>query len=207
MERTFAMRLSEIRKNSGISQKNAAARLGVSQALLSHYENGIRECGLAFVKRAAEYYGVTTDYLLGLSSSRKVLNEGYFTMEDIPEDKKLDALTIFRVTTFLREKLLERPPENRENFIKYFSISMYRFLVAAAGAGDIPRNWIGEETPVQSSSYAEVLSWIQFVLLASMEKGRRKVPTDEVPLCVKTLVGEMEEYVLRELENLAKRLS
>lgn len=71
MERTFAMRLSELRKNSGTSQKEAAIGLGVSQALLSHYENGIRECGLDFVRRASEYYGVTSDYLLGLSSSKK----------------------------------------------------------------------------------------------------------------------------------------
>ena len=50
--------------------KGAAARLGVSQALLSHYEKGIRECGLDFVTRAAKLYHVTCDYLLGYSESR-----------------------------------------------------------------------------------------------------------------------------------------
>lgn len=48
-------RLSALRKEKGISQKEAAAGLGVSQALLSHYENGIRECGLDFLcRRIAE---------------------------------------------------------------------------------------------------------------------------------------------------------
>ena len=66
----FALKLSELRRERGISQKKAATDLGISQALLSHYEKGIRECGLDFVIRCSEYYSVTTDYLLGVSESR-----------------------------------------------------------------------------------------------------------------------------------------
>ena len=66
MATNITARLSSLRKEKGLSQKEAAAGLGVSQALLSHYENGIRECGLDFLCRAADYYNVTTDYLLGL---------------------------------------------------------------------------------------------------------------------------------------------
>ena len=40
----------------------------MSQALLSHYEKGVRECGLDFVVRAADFYGVSCDYLLGRSN-------------------------------------------------------------------------------------------------------------------------------------------
>ena len=35
-----------LRKERGITQKQAAQDLGISQAQLSHYEKGIRECGL-----------------------------------------------------------------------------------------------------------------------------------------------------------------
>lgn len=65
----FATVLSQLRKERGSSQKKAAADLGISQALLSHYEKGIRECGLDFVIKCSEYYGVTTDYLLGVSKA------------------------------------------------------------------------------------------------------------------------------------------
>ena len=41
-----------LRKERGITQKQAAEDLGVSQALLSHYEKGIRECGLDFAPPA-----------------------------------------------------------------------------------------------------------------------------------------------------------
>lgn len=70
MRDDFAKRLTLVRKERGISQKQAAADLEVSQALLSHYERGVRECGLDFVVRCARYYGVSSDYLLGLSARR-----------------------------------------------------------------------------------------------------------------------------------------
>ena len=68
MDRNFPETLSLLRKGRNISQRQAAADLGISQALLSHYENGAREPGLGFVCRACDYYGVTADYLLGRSA-------------------------------------------------------------------------------------------------------------------------------------------
>ena len=67
MNSDFPRIITLLRKERGISQKNAAAELGVSQALLSHYEKGIRECGLDFLVKAADYYHVSCDYLLGRS--------------------------------------------------------------------------------------------------------------------------------------------
>ncbi len=67
MDRRFPEILSSLRRERSISQRAAAAALGISQALLSHYENGAREPGLSFVCRACDYYGVSADYLLGRS--------------------------------------------------------------------------------------------------------------------------------------------
>ncbi len=67
MENNFAKIMTELRRQKGITQKQAAMSLGVSQALLSHYEKGVRECGLDFLIRAAEFYGVSCDTLLGIS--------------------------------------------------------------------------------------------------------------------------------------------
>ena len=60
-KKSFAQILSELRRTAGLSQRKAAADLNISQALLSHYENGAREPGLDFVCRACEYYGVSAD--------------------------------------------------------------------------------------------------------------------------------------------------
>ena len=75
-----------LRKERGITQKQAAEDLGVSQALLSHYEKGIRECGLDFVVRVADYYNVSCDYLLGRSAER---NGMMLSAEDIPNPDKM----------------------------------------------------------------------------------------------------------------------
>lgn len=70
MSTEFSRTLSLLRKERGVSQRMAAADLGVSQALLSHYENGIREPGLAFVVKACDYYHVSADYMLGRTLAR-----------------------------------------------------------------------------------------------------------------------------------------
>ena len=70
MNENFSRVLSLLRQEKGVSQRKAAAALGISQALLSHYENGVREPGLAFVARACDYYHVSADYLLGRTHSR-----------------------------------------------------------------------------------------------------------------------------------------
>jgi len=65
MNSDFAKNITLQRKERHISQKQAAADLGISQALLSHYEKGIRECGLDFLVKIADYYNVSCDFLLG----------------------------------------------------------------------------------------------------------------------------------------------
>ena len=70
MSSDFARSLTLLRKEKGTSQRAAARALGVSQALLSHYENGIRKPGLPFLIKACDYYGVSADFLLGRTLTR-----------------------------------------------------------------------------------------------------------------------------------------
>ena len=70
MASEFSRTLSLLRRERNVSQRTAAGDLGISQALLSHYENGIREPGLAFVVRACDYYHVSADFILGRTISR-----------------------------------------------------------------------------------------------------------------------------------------
>lgn len=71
MNADFPRIITLLRKERGLSQKQAAAELGISQALLSHYEKGIRECGLDFLVRIAQYYNVSCDYLVGITPNRE----------------------------------------------------------------------------------------------------------------------------------------
>lgn len=75
-KKSFAQILSELRRTAGLSQRKAAADLNISQALLSHYENGAREPGLNFVCRVCDYYNVAADYLLGRSPNPDGVDRG-----------------------------------------------------------------------------------------------------------------------------------
>ena len=99
MASDFSRTLALLRREKRISQRTAAGDLQVSQALLSHYENGLREPGLSFVVRAADYYGVSCDYLLG----RTPEPEGKtITIDDIPDDDGNNVMPSPEVITFNR---------------------------------------------------------------------------------------------------------
>lgn len=105
MNADFPRILTLLRKEKGVSQKEVAAKLGISQALLSHYEKGIRECGLDFLVRCAAYYGVSTDYLLGISPER---SGSTIAVEEIPEADAAGKENIFSgsILPVLNKKLV-----------------------------------------------------------------------------------------------------
>lgn len=87
MNEEFSRTLSLLRQEKGVSQRTAASALGISQALLSHYENGIREPGLPFVVKACDYYGVSADFLLGRTLSRDGTTIGPEELYDLSDEK------------------------------------------------------------------------------------------------------------------------
>ena len=61
----FGQRLLELRKANQKSQAEIAQLLGITTSAYQNYENGRREAGYATIAKLADFYGVTTDYLLG----------------------------------------------------------------------------------------------------------------------------------------------
>lgn len=104
MNKDFPRIITLLRKERGLSQKQVSNDLDISQALLSHYEKGIRECGLDFVAKVADYYGVSCDYLLGRTPQR---NGATLNVQDIPEyiETQADADKV-NMLALLNKKLL-----------------------------------------------------------------------------------------------------
>ncbi|MBQ3086132.1 MAG: helix-turn-helix transcriptional regulator [Clostridia bacterium] len=192
MNADFPHKLSELRRAKGVSQKEAAAQLGVSQALLSHYEKGIRECGLDFICKASSYYGVTSDWLLGLSDTRLGANE-LFEATDIPEDAQIKLRTILRCYVRMSEEMSSRGKDAEKLFTDYMSLSLYRFVAALRHADNTADQWL-----TLNKTAANRLSGL---LLSDMTQDFpqiTEIPTNEdQPLCFQTLVSHCES-VLRE---------
>ncbi len=75
---TIGDRLKLLRKKSGKNQDAVATDLGISRARYSHYENNHVEPDIELIKKLAEYYNVTTDYLLGKSDNPDLTEQESF---------------------------------------------------------------------------------------------------------------------------------
>lgn len=65
MDNNIGYRISELRKQAGMSQFQLAKVLNIATSTLGMYETGKREPSLKVMNRIANYFNVTTDYLLG----------------------------------------------------------------------------------------------------------------------------------------------
>ena len=66
----FAERLQELRRERHVTQKSMAEFLGIQMRSYQSYEGGDRRPDYEKLVALADYFGVTTDYLLGLSDQR-----------------------------------------------------------------------------------------------------------------------------------------
>lgn len=61
--------LKELRKSRKLNQKDIADYLGITQQAYQKYEYGTSEMSGSTITKLADFYGVTTDYLLGRETS------------------------------------------------------------------------------------------------------------------------------------------
>lgn len=69
----FQQRLRQIRQSTGLSQKKAAAELGLTDTGYRNYENGVRRPTFEVLPRLADYFNVSIDYLLGRTDVPQVV--------------------------------------------------------------------------------------------------------------------------------------
>lgn len=92
-----------LREGRNISQKELAEAIGVSDVMISMYEQDKKNPSIPTIIKIAEHFNVSTDYLLGAKSA---------THDQIPENIKAVA-----------RDLMELPEENRK-----LAIDMIKFM-------------------------------------------------------------------------------
>lgn len=68
----FGIILKELRKSRGLTQTELGASIGLSKAVISKYENGMGYPNFDVLIQIADYFGVTTDYMLGVNQSKTI---------------------------------------------------------------------------------------------------------------------------------------
>lgn len=83
----FAQRLKSLRKNKKLTQSDMANMLGITRQGYAKYENDESEPDLATIDKLAEFFNVTTDYLLGRSD---IMNPRLFENAGITNEEYLN---------------------------------------------------------------------------------------------------------------------
>ncbi len=198
MATSFATTITQLRKRKGISQKKAAGELGVSQALLSHYENGIRECGLDFVLRVANYYGVSCDYLLGNSNS-SISFDMVENINDIPQDGEISINTLYRASAIVGARFFKNF-NNGEKMMNLYAIAGYFMILKGVESGYVPQNWVGTHIPTKEQ--LQFLQVMSVSMLDDIEKNPKPCKPQEVPVCVKTITDWTSTFLNESLAEL-----
>jgi len=68
----FPDRLSKLRTSKGLTHQEMADMLGITRQAYSNYEGGKREPDHKTLKKLAEFFMISTDYLLGSETNGKV---------------------------------------------------------------------------------------------------------------------------------------
>lgn len=63
-------RLKKLRENAGITQKQLAESLNVTQTAVNYWENGKREPNKEMIEKIADYFKVTPSYLMGWNNDK-----------------------------------------------------------------------------------------------------------------------------------------
>ena len=120
-------RIKQLRENRGLIQEILASELGITQQMLSKYERDVLCIKVDVLKRIAEYFNVTTDYLLGVSEVKRDLqgqmkvNKTLDTYYDLIEIYKgLDEYDQEMVWSIMQtvKKTCEKRKRDKENTVE-----------------------------------------------------------------------------------------
>ncbi|HBZ09158.1 MAG TPA: XRE family transcriptional regulator [Bacillus bacterium] len=122
---SFQKRLKKLRLNKKLTQQDVANLLGITRQAYGYYESETskREPDLASVKKLAELFDVTTDYLLGRTVNNEINNEVTVAGQKItlsPEELKL--FEELKKNPVLFHDLASNPEQKIKELIKLYKM-------------------------------------------------------------------------------------
>ena len=67
----YFRRIKDLREDKDLTQKEISKILNCSQVTYSRYENGNRYIPIDLLIKLADFYGVTTDYILEIDNKKR----------------------------------------------------------------------------------------------------------------------------------------
>ena len=135
----FHEKIKELRKEKGVTGEFVANAVGLSESAYRNYERGVREPNFETLSKLADFYDVTTDYLLGREDD--LLD--FLSLSD--DDKNLEEKIGAMLLKFYRSV----PAGNRRDFLndarKLFETCKEEFYEQPRESTMVDCGTIGEE--------------------------------------------------------------
>lgn len=120
---SFGARLKELRLEKNMQQSELGRLLNITNVAVSHYENDNRKPTPEIISKVAEIFNVSTDYLLGISSSKRK----YYDLTEKDEkniEKTLEKLVEELDNGLYSKDMEEYDEESRALLINALSIGL-----------------------------------------------------------------------------------
>ena len=124
MKTQFGTIVKQLREKKGMDQKQLGEIVGVSDKTVSSWEINRTEPKMGIVQQLADYFGVSTDYLLGRISS------------NLPIDVLQKALTDGTPVSDVIHSLFQLPPDRQRAILLVISDMAFRAMVDQYGTGE-----------------------------------------------------------------------
>ena len=99
------MRMKELRESRKISQQSMGFVCNVSQAMISKYELGQAEPDIKTLALIAKHFGVTIDYLIGISDTKMPVDTATMSEDEkeiLHDYKQLDDICKVKASAYIK---------------------------------------------------------------------------------------------------------
>ena len=180
-ETSFAYRLSNLRKDHDLSQKQLADQLHVTHSQISRIESGeTKNPNISIVIDAARFFHVSTDYLLGITQITSP--KSYDISELGLSEEAVTRLITRRIDVDILNRLLEH-----EHFPKlcimirnYFDDTIAEGIMARNKVIDLAVDQLTDLMTVEPSKRKEIIKDKQF--LSSQKLGANEADIEKIKI-------------------------
>ena len=195
-ETSFAYRLSNLRKDHNLSQKQLADQLHVTHSQISRIESGeTKNPNISIVIDAARFFHVSTDYLLGITQITSP--KSYDISELGLSEEAVTRLITRRIDVDILNRLLEH-----EHFSKlcimirnYFDDTIAEGIMARNKVIDLAVDQLTDLMTVEPSKRKEIIKDKQF--LSSQKLGANEADIEKIKIQFMAILRDVKSGIQR----------
>lgn len=154
--------LKELRKSRKLNQKDIADYLGITQQAYQKYEYGTSEMSGSTITKLADFYGVTTDYLLGRETG---------------EPEPIDVLASRFDMTALEKEILDNylalPKDTRGDMMEFLQKSVKKVMEKSKSVQSTAQS---QSEQIQRN---DTYGFSEQAIARSSESNYKPAPTEE----------------------------